>query len=54
MFLQKIQEKIGFLIGFEPTNQHVINTSQQRKKFIVQKFPKIGIFRDFYGSVKNL
>ena len=32
MFLNKNTGKIWVLIGFEPTKQHVINTSQQRKK----------------------
>ena len=35
MFLTKNTGKTWFLVGFEPTNQHVINTSQQRKKLIV-------------------
>ena len=36
MFLNKNTGKIWVLIGFEPTKQHVINTSQLGKKFIVQ------------------
>ena len=48
MFLQKNTGKIWPLIGFEPTKQHVINTSQQSKESnkLISKMQKCNAMHD--------